>query len=249
MNRLYIGTYAPTTFDGLDKQIRLSFLAENGPGVLPSSRKNNLLKTCLVPCGTYETVGASMAWAYKEVAEHKLADVYLVLGGYQGKDILTNLFVDWSTPFGSINVHKELGKRLVHDAGVKNEYEPFLQDTIIERQLPFLQFACRDVLDKLSILPVLVGNSSSSTWQRLGEVVGDLAESHKITVICCASMDNSVAMHVAALDSEDAVQAAQRRQLDHPYVFGALIEIAKHLYCRRGTVLSSDQNGYSLVFS
>ncbi len=248
MDRAFLGTWSDKTFDKLDKKIRDSFLAKKGPGELPSQRRSGQLRPLLVPAGAYEDVGVSLAWAYKEIAEREFADAYLLLAGYPGKGVITNLFVDWRTPFGIVKVNKEVGQHLLRQANISNVLEPFTTDVQIESQLPFLQFACRDHLDKIEIVPLLVGDVSPQRWRDIGEAIAEVAQNKKLGIICCAPADTGVVSYLTTLNAAEAVNSARRRNLQHPQVFGVFAETMIYLYSQGGVILSHLHDQYTMMF-
>ena len=248
MDRAFLGTWSDKNFDKLDKKIRDSFLAKKGPGELPGQRRSGHLRPLLVPTGAYADVGVSLAWAYKEIAEREFADVYLLLAGYPGKGVITNLFVDWRTPFGTVKVNKEIGQQLLRQAKISNVLEPFTTDVQIESQLPFLQFACRDRLDKIEIVPLLVGDVSPQEWVDIGEAIGDVAQNKKLGIICCAPADAGVVSYLTTLNAAEAVNSARRRNLEYPQVFGVFAETMIYLYSEGGVILSHLFDQYTMMF-
>ncbi len=248
MDRAFLGTWSDKNFDTLDKKIRDSFLAKKGPGELPSQRQSRQLRPLLVPVGAYADVSVNLAWAYKEIAEREFADAYLFLAGYPGKGVITNLFVDWRTPFGTVKVNKNVGQQLLRQAKLSNVLEPFTTDIQIESQLPFLQFACRDHLDNIEIVPLLVGEVSPQRWAEIGEAIGEIAQNKKLGIICCAPADAGVVSYLTVLNAAEAVNSARRRNLEHPHVFGVFAETMIYLYSQGGVILSHLHDQYTMMF-
>lgn len=93
-----------------------------------------------------------MAWAYKEVAESPLAEVYVILaGGPTGISMES-----FQTPLGIVRIDQELAKAVAAKGNIKINEEK--QDHQIEVQLPFLQHAKKHEMEHLKLLAVLVGD-------------------------------------------------------------------------------------------
>ena len=152
------GQFYPEDFGELDKQIKECFSSKFGPGDLPVKRKDKKILGIIAPHAVYQFSGPGAAWAYKEIAESRFADVYIMLGlshSGHGSCIST---ADWETPFGVVKTDQEFGEKLSKDTGLKINEAPHEQEHSIEVQLPFLQFVSKDKLDKLRILPIIVSD-------------------------------------------------------------------------------------------
>lgn len=150
------GMFYESGFDGLDKQINACFNSKSGPGDLPVKKREKNIFGIIAPHAGYQFSGPCAAWAYKEIAESKFADVYIMLGlSHSGCRSCVSL-EDWETPFGTIRVDKEFNRVLMANSGLKQDEGAHSQEHSIEVQLPFLQFANKDYLDKLKIAPVII---------------------------------------------------------------------------------------------
>jgi len=144
------------SFQELDKQINECFKSKFGPGDLPIKKREKNILAIVAPHAGYQFSGPCAAWAYKEIGESKLPDLFIMLGlshsGY-GSSISLK---DWETPFGIVKFDKEFGNSLIKNSKLKHDEEAHSQEHSIEVQLPFLQFVNRDYLKKLRILPIIV---------------------------------------------------------------------------------------------
>ncbi|MFW6230635.1 MAG: AmmeMemoRadiSam system protein B [Nanoarchaeota archaeon] len=154
-------------FDKLDEQIRTCFLEEPGPGTLQESRDTEGRSSgFLIPYDTYRLAGCCMAWAYKRIAETAMPDLYIILAtndtaSKRGPSGVSSQ--DWKTPFGAVKTDKEAAKELHRMTGMQlDNPDLFRQSRSIELQLPFLQYASRDRLDRLRILPIIIGHDISA---------------------------------------------------------------------------------------
>lgn len=179
------GQFYEEDFAKLTQQIKDLFVAEKGPGALPTKRKEDkVIKGILVPHAGYMFSGMVAAWAYKEIAEAKMPSTFVILvPDHNGRHAFTTTTTeDWEIPSGIIKTDKGFVERLVE------EIDFIKLDTIkehaIEVQLPFLQFACRDRLKDLRILPIVV--PSVQDYDKLGKAIA------KIDKDCCIIMSTDL---------------------------------------------------------
>ena len=172
-------------FTVINRLISEGFTSKSGPGDFPVDSRNKKIKGMLIPYWGYALAGSAMAWAYKEIAESEIADTYVILG--QGDGIKTYLFGAWDTPFGPVNVNSGLGRKIVNKFPLlENNFEAFIEDKSIEMQLPFLQFANKQSLTKLKLLPILVGNTEYEEITGFADVLSEL--DGNICFICSANL-------------------------------------------------------------
>jgi AmmeMemoRadiSam system protein B len=173
---IVVGQFYPSSFDKLDKEINESFTSKLGPGDLPVKKKEKEVLGIIAPHAGYTFSGPCAAWAYKEIAESKLSDIYIILGlSHQGYGSCLSS-ADWETPFGVVKTDKEFAEQIKKNTGLRENEEAHAQEHSIEVQLPFLQFARRDYLDKLSILPIIVSQDVN-----YGELAKNIARTIKDT--------------------------------------------------------------------
>jgi AmmeMemoRadiSam system protein B len=141
----------------LDKQITECFEGKNGPGSLPLSKRSGKIKAIIAPHAGYSYSGPCAAWAYKEVAEAEFADVYIILGPNHSSTGNAISMEGYETPFGVARVDQEFVKALLEkNDEIKLDEEAHAQEHSIEVQIPFLQFATKDNMHGLKIVPILV---------------------------------------------------------------------------------------------
>lgn len=146
----------------LQQQLQECFEGEKGPGVLPlqqqSKKKGVLPKAIIVPHAGYQYSGACAAWAYKEVAEAPIADVYIILAPSH-HSIDSGLTQEtFKTPLGMVRVDQDFARRLLEKGTIKENPLIHEKEHSIEVQLPFLQFINKDVIEKVKIVPLLIGH-------------------------------------------------------------------------------------------
>ncbi len=145
----------------LKEQIKNCFEGEMGPGATPiiseSQKKNKLPLAIISPHAGYDFSGACAAWGYKAIGDAPLADVYVILApNHHGLEsgITQEPFM---TPFGIVRVDQDFARRLLEKGTIKEDSAIHENEHSIEVQLPFLQFSHFERLEKIKILPVIVG--------------------------------------------------------------------------------------------
>ncbi len=180
-------TYYAADFAELQRQISDSYFSKLGPGDLPISRGEKKLAGILVPASSYSLAGACAAWAYKEVAEHAMPEVYIILGTNHHllePHFSTYLFSSWETPFGFVQTNKRIGLQLIKQfSPLRNETSAHSQELSVELQLPFLQDASKDRLQGLSFLPLCISpHASLFACKKLGQALAQLECSKTVIV-------------------------------------------------------------------
>jgi AmmeMemoRadiSam system protein B len=160
---VFSGLFYSNSFQDLNSDIERCFKEKMGPGSLPLRRNNeNLLNAVIVPHAGYTYSGYCSAWAYKEIAESKMADVYIIIGpNHLGSGSNSISLCDWETPFGVVKSDTSFAKELINRTNYESDDVSFNDEHSIEVQIPFLQFASRDRLEKLKILAVSLFDYSS----------------------------------------------------------------------------------------
>jgi len=184
---LVAGQFYEGDFDTLNKQIEACFKHKMGPGELPGKRSDKAIKGIVVPHAGYMFSGPCAAWAYKEIAESKFADVYVILGNNHAGSLTCASKEDWETPIGVVNVDKAFTDKIIESTGLKVNEETHASEHSIEVQLPFLQFACKDNLKNLRIVPIIVAHGED--YKNLGEGIKKAISDSGKNVVVIASSD------------------------------------------------------------
>ena len=167
------GSFYEDSFDALDKQINDCFKSKFGPGELPISKREKDILGVISPHAGYQFSGMGAAWAYKEIAESKFPDLFIMLGlSHSGFSNCVSL-EDWETPFGIVENDKAFGKKLMENGGLKQDEAAHSDEHSIEVQLPFLQFVNKDRLRLLRIVPVIVSSSYEEIAQAIVKTIND----------------------------------------------------------------------------
>jgi hypothetical protein len=148
------GQFYPADFSSLDKKIKDCFLSKFGPGDFPITKREKDIIGIISPHAGYPFSGPCAAWAFKEIAESKFPDIFIMLGLSHSGHQSCKSVEDWATPFGIVKTDKSFLKEIdlpVDEEAHSNEHS-------IEVQLPFLQFANKDLLDKIRIAPIMASH-------------------------------------------------------------------------------------------
>ncbi len=169
------GQYYSKDFNELDIQIRDGFDSDFGPGDLPISSRDKKTFGIIVPHGDQKITYPCSAWAYKEVAESKFPDVYVILGTSYVNNGFKLSMENWETPFGVVKVDEGLGKLLTKELNFLHvDNDAHKKEFGIEVQLPLLQFVSRDNLHNVRILPILIGKDTDyEKLKILGRALGE----------------------------------------------------------------------------
>lgn len=166
----------------LREQISSCFKNKFGPGELPGKRKDNQIFGIIAPHAGYVYSGPCQAWAFKEIAESSLPEVYVIIGlSHAGYSTCISL-EDWETPLGVIKTDKELGAALI-EKGIRVNEKSHLNEHSLEVQIPFLQFVNEE---EVKILPIIA--SEDIDYRELAEkIVKAIDETGKKAVLIASS--------------------------------------------------------------
>lgn len=140
----------------LERQIRGCFTHKFGPGSLPETRSDKNIIVAISPHAGYPYSGPCAAHVYKEVAESRLPDLFIMLGlSHNGHPSCLSA-IDWETPLGVLETDKEFQKVLEQESSLKVDEKVHQFEHSIEVQLPFLQFVLRNKISKVKIAPIIV---------------------------------------------------------------------------------------------
>jgi len=180
------GQFYEASFNELDKQINECFSSKFGPGDLPVKKRTKEIFGIIAPHAGYAFSGPCAAWAYKEIAESKLYDCYIIIGlSHSGFGSCVSL-EDWETPFGIIKTDKEFNQKLV-EKGIKQDETAHQQEHSIEVQLPFLQFANKDYLKQMKIAPIIASNDID--FKEIAKKIAETIKELKMKVCIIGSSD------------------------------------------------------------
>lgn len=160
----------------LKNSIRKCF--ETGPG-MPSSKASKAVKGVISPHAGYVYSGIGAAYVFKEIAESKKPDLYILLGlSHAGFPSCTSL-QDFETPLGVLKNDIKFTERLIRN-GIKDNNAYQQQEHSIEVQLPFLQSVDKDA----RFTPVIV----SDDYENIATIIRkSLQETGRKAIIIASS--------------------------------------------------------------
>jgi len=263
----FVGQFYTDDLENLEKEIKLCFKSVFGPGALPEKRGNKKIFGGVVPHAGYMFSGPCASFFYKYVAESKAVDAFVILGVNHhgiGNKIAISLD-DWSTPFGLVKNEKTLGSKLMKKESIRNNEEMHSAEHSIEVQLPFLQFAYKDDLKKLKIIPILLSRLSYEECKKLAE---DLVETLGKNICVIASGDfthygpnfdyapfsdnikkNMEKIDIEAvklienLNTQDFLEYCKDKTICGTLPIAVCMEMMKKIGCRRGRLLRYYSSG------
>ncbi len=152
---IHAGTFYPSNPLELEREIEASFLDKKGPGALSGKPTKNI-KGVIAPHAGITYSGPCAAWSYKELAESKRPDTYIVLGPNH-YSLQSGMGIDtFETPFGLVRVDQELARVIASKGNIEINNDIHLKEHSIEVQLPWLQFINKPSMEKVKILPILI---------------------------------------------------------------------------------------------
>jgi hypothetical protein len=175
------GQFYEESFEELDEQIKNCFTDARGPGALPTKKRQGIIKGAVVPHAGYVYSGACAAWAYKAIAESKFPDFFIIMGPSHGGSRSCLSAEEWETPFGVVKSHKSFVKEISKKSGLDINEDAHATEHSIEVQLPFLQFSCKDYLDKIRIVPLIIGQDVD--YNGLGVAIRESIGDRNVCVI------------------------------------------------------------------
>lgn len=183
---IFAGQFYEKNEQELDKQITECFEGKNGPGALPLSKRTKTIKAIIAPHAGYHYSGACAAWVYKEIAESEFADVYIIIGPNHSGSGNAISMQGYETPFGLARVDQEFAKALLEkNPELTIDETAHESEHSIEVQIPFLQFATKDKMHELKIVPIILNQID---YAKLGLDIKELIlESGKKVIIIVSS--------------------------------------------------------------
>lgn len=185
----FSGSFYQAEFDELNKQIEECFLSKLGPGDLPISKREGKLKAIISPHAGYMYSGPCAAHCYKEIAESKFSDVYMIIGpNHQGLKSSVSL-EDFKTPLGFVKNHKDLSMKISDECGIKIDERSHLDEHSLEVQVPFLQYVSKENLERLRIVPITISQDIDIVdfSRKLKKVICDFEKNKKNCTIIISS--------------------------------------------------------------
>jgi len=204
--------YAPTE-KGLRSQIEAAYRHKVGPGALPPAPKlypPGKPWAYIVPHAGYAFSGPVAAHAFFDIAKRGMPETVVILGPSH-HPIAHPLAVSlepWTTPFGNVEVDRELAKQLV-GGEVAHCDEDFGMEHSLEVEVPFLQHLSKSV----KIAPLIMLDQSLEAARAVGKrLAAVLAKNATKSVGVLASTDftHYETAERAAAQDKFALEAIER---------------------------------------
>ena len=174
----YAGRLYEADADNLRRQIAAFYSSKEGPPIKGSEHKGKMLKGLVAPHYDPRQAGPVYAWAYKEVQDAQVPDLFILLGTCQAG--LEQGFAvtekDFETPLGVLPVDRRLIELFRQNGGEVFflEERAHQHEYSLECQLPFLQHAVGE-RGPINIFPILCAFPPASMTdpdlRELGEMV------------------------------------------------------------------------------
>ncbi len=203
-------------------------------GIDPSARPPLAV---IAPHAGYIYSGRVQAFSYALLGGFQI-DTAIVMGpAHQTpfRGISVNLDNAYQTPLGPVEVDLEAAQKLLeHDVALQRHEDAHLSEHSVEVQLPFLQ----TVLPHTKIVPVLFGEQSWNTAEKLVDALSWVVEKLPGRYVCIASSDLShYHSHVDA-SAMDHVLIDDVKNLD-PRSFHEHVQSGKSEACGFGPILAA----------
>ena len=207
------GMFYAGTARELEEQIEWCYQHELGPGAIPQVNNKGLreIVAIVAPHAGYFYSGPVAAHAYKELAEDGIFDTAVILGpNHTGYGYPVSLWsgAAWSTPFGEIEINKELARGLLGEV-IKADEGAHIHEHSIEVQVPWLQY----LYEKVKIVPITMLAQDIETARAVGKAIAQ--EGDNLIIIASTDFthyephsfamekDGSVIEAIVALDEEE----------------------------------------------
>jgi AmmeMemoRadiSam system protein B len=145
----------------LRRQIAQQFIGPKGPGLPQEKPVDGRLRAALIPHIDYPRGGQTYAWGFKEVFEHSLASLFVIIGTshYGPSQRYTLTRKNFKTPLGVARTDQAYIDRLVdhYGDGLFDDEMVHLPEHSIELEVVFLQYLYEGKRP-IRIVPLVVGS-------------------------------------------------------------------------------------------
>jgi hypothetical protein len=182
----FAGMFYEASEPALERQITDCFLSKLGPGALPSKTQKQKTVAAIAPHAGYVYSGACAAWSYKAIAESGLPDLFIIIGpNHSGRESGLSMET-FETPLGLARTDQAFARELLLKGHLEQNDRIHRTEHSIEVQIPFLQFVFKENMEKVKILPIMIGSSKDLKEIAL-DIQETLIETKKKAVIIASS--------------------------------------------------------------
>ncbi len=183
----FLGQFYAATEMELEKQITDCFNDKNGPGDLPLNKRFKKVQGIIAPHAGYQFSGPCAAWAYKEIAEAEFPNIFIIIGPNHNSTVNALSIEGYETPFGLARVDQEFARALLEkNTDIVLDEAAHAEEHSIEVQIPFLQFATKDKMHELKIVPIILGPNVDYGKLAL-DIKETLMDTNKTAIIIASS--------------------------------------------------------------
>jgi len=177
------GTFYPADAKTLSRQVR-DFLSR-----APKEEVTGEIIALVSPHAGYIYSGQIAAHAFKLVEGKKFDAVVVVAPShrayFQGASVYDR--GGYETPLGLLPVEKELCRKLMEEKDLlRFAPQGHAQEHSLEVQLPFLQ----EVLGEFKLVPIVIGDQSYRTCERVGQAISKAAEGKKVLLVASTDLSH-----------------------------------------------------------
>jgi len=196
------GMFYASTARELEDQIEWCYKHELGPGTIPrvNNRGPREIVAIVAPHAGYYYSGPVAAHAYKALAEDGIVDTAVILSpNHTGYGHPVSLWAGngWDTPFGEVEINKELAQRLLGKV-IRADETAHIHEHSIEVQLPWLQHLYK----KIKIVPITMLAQDLETAQTVGKAISQVGDN---LVIIASSDFTHYEPHPVAMETDGSV--------------------------------------------
>jgi len=181
---------------------------------MPSGCRNERKITSMIaPHAGYKASGMNAAYAYKELSEDGLPDIYVVIGpDHHG--IPYDMAVcgePYVTPLGTCKVNEEIIKEL--RKAMPDDVRSHRYEHSVEVQIPFIQYIDPDPC----VIPIIMSDQSQESAEYLSEAIEEACDGHDHVVIASSDLSHYVSKDQARSEAADVIKNVCARNVKGLY--------------------------------
>ena len=221
------GLFYEASRDRLLKQLEEAFTHPLGPGSKPPKpgEYTGRVLGIVAPHAGYMYSGHVAAHGYVELARGGAPDAVILVGPNHhgmGMPVAASEADAWETPLGSVEVDKDLAKRLVEWSGVLAfDEEAHKYEHSLEVQLPFLQYVFGE---GFKIVPISMYLQNPEVSRKLGAAIARAFEELGVKAYVVASSDFTHYEEARRAREKDEAAIDMILKLDEGGLYDVIVE-------------------------
>jgi len=202
-----------------------------GPG-MPGPRSDRRLKAAVVPHAGYIFSGTCAAYVYKEMAESRRPEAYIVIGpDHYGNGYAASMCSDeYWTPFGPCETAWEVVSALSRE--IPDVPDAHRREHSIEVELPFLKYIDPDA----RIVPIIMGDQRPKAAEKLASQIRAATEGMDVMVIASSDLVHYVPKPYADRMDSMFLDRVSARDIDGMY---SLVRSERLTVCGYGPIATA----------